>query len=82
MALHDTTRADERQAELGQVRRGISGPYNPRTPAPPPAMDAEALATAVHRAGLARMRAHSDPPNVVRLLQVVSTCWYLWTVRP
>lgn len=76
MSLTDSARADERQAEL---RRGRT--MTPHTP-PPPALDAEALATAAHRAGLARMRAHSDPPNVVRLLQVVSTCWYLWTVRP
>jgi hypothetical protein len=70
--MHTTTRSDEAQNELGQVRRGISGPYNPRTPAPPPvpAMQAEA-------------DARPEPPDPLRtLLHAVSTCWYLWGGKP
>ena len=59
---------NERQAELGQVRPGRW--MIPHPGGTPPVPDAETLATAVHRAGLERMRAHSEPA-VVRLLRVV-----------
>jgi hypothetical protein len=70
--MTDTTQADARQAELGQVRRGISGPYNPRTPAPPPVPAMKAL-DAEH---------HADPPDPLRtLLHRVALCHLLWADR-
>jgi len=80
MSLTDST-----QAELGQVRGGISGPYNPRTPAPPPVPAMTDLETLRHREGLARMLAPAEevrPNDSIRLVRLVSTCWYLWTIRP
>ena len=65
--MHDSTLSDEAQADLARVR--LAHQLIEHHPAPPPAMDAEALATAVHRAGLERMRDHDAPP-VVQLSRV------------
>jgi hypothetical protein len=81
--MNDTTQADARQAELGQVRRGISGPYNPRTPAPPPvpAMQAEADARE-HHAGIERIRTRHEPPDALHvLLRRQALVWMLWGSR-
>jgi hypothetical protein len=68
---------NERQAELGQVRGGISGPWNPRTPAPPTVPDMHAPAAPEPEP------ARELVPDPVRtLLHVVSTVWYLWGGRP
>jgi len=83
MSLTDTTRADEAQGELGQVRRGISGPYNPRTPAPPtvPDMLAEEAARE-HHAGIERIRTRHEPPDALHvLLRRVALCHLLWAER-
>jgi len=54
------------QQELAEVRAHQMLPHPGSTP---PALDAETLATAVHRAGLERMLAHDAPP-VVQLSRV------------
>jgi hypothetical protein len=67
--MNEQTVVGQLQAELAQVRR----PGRWLIPHPggtPPALDAETLATAVHRAGLERMRAHDAPP-AVQLARVV-----------
>ena len=80
--MTDMARSDEAQGELGQVRRGISGPYNPRTPAPPPVPDMQALADAEHHAGIERIRARHEPPDALHaLLKRQALVWMLWPER-
>jgi hypothetical protein len=82
MSLHDTTRSDEAQAELGRRAHEMQ----PHPGSFPPAPDPQAaLDAARHREGLARMLAPAEearPNDAIRLVRLVSTCWYLWTVRP
>ena len=63
------------QQELAEVRPGRW--MVPHAGGTPPAMDAETLATAVHRAGLERMLAHDAPP-AVQLVRIEDDA-RLWT---
>jgi hypothetical protein len=79
--MHDRSAIDERQAELHRAHD-----MTPHSGTTPPAPDPQAaLDAARHREGLARMLAPAEdarPNDAIRLVRLVSTCWYLWTVRP
>ena len=74
--MHEQTVVGELQAELSQVRAHEMIPHPGSLPAVPAMTDLETLR---HREGLARMLAPAEearPNDAIRLVRLVSTCWY------